>query len=270
MSTAFISVVTGHPHQDESVQLVRDWCIWSSPYSLLRVAMTYSGIVIQQPILHMKLNITDCSHSKIKSPWGTYHVSLFFCITHLVHPCSWAKTIPGMGLPLLQKCVLWSWSVREHGAVPILRKVSPIFPCSWYLTHQLGQLNPEPFWQYQLCNHAFISRCPHWSCSQGGFCSQEHTKGPEPFICPPKAFLSPLIQPKPITDHSGHKDEGHYEMGHCDGWLWLWCSKISGTGSWENPGSQYHSLAAGPIPAASVLYRWSYLSEDKLGVLWGE
>lgn len=68
MSTAFISVVTGHPHQDESVQLVRGWCIWSSPYSLLRVAMTYSDIVIQQPILHMKCNITDCSHSKIKSP----------------------------------------------------------------------------------------------------------------------------------------------------------------------------------------------------------
>lgn len=30
-----------------------------------------------------------------------------------------------------------------------------------------------------------------------------------------------------------------------------------------------HSLAAGPIPAASVLYRWSCHSEDKLRLLWG-
>lgn len=35
-------------------------------------------------------------------------------------------------------------------------------------------------------------------------------------------------------------------------------------------GFQHHSLAAGPIPAASVLYRWSCQNEDKLGLLWGK
>lgn len=146
MSAGVISVVTGHPHQDVCwVQLVHDWCVCSSLYSLSLVAMICSGIVIQQPILHMKFNLTDCCLQKIKSPWGPYHVSLSLCITYLVHPGPWAKTIPGMGLRLLQKCVLWSWSIREHGAVPILRKVGSIVPCSWHLTHQLRQLNPEPF-----------------------------------------------------------------------------------------------------------------------------
>lgn len=124
---------------------------------------------------------------KIKSPWGTYHVSLSFCIIHLVHPCPWAKTVPGMDLPLLQKCVLWSWSIREHGASPILRKVGPILPCSWHLAHQLRQLNPEPFWQYQLCNHAFISRCPHWNCSQGSS-ARNTPKAPNPSPAHPEPF----------------------------------------------------------------------------------
>lgn len=38
----------------------------------------------------------------------------------------------------------------------------------------------------------------------------------------------------------------------------------------KRPGSQYHSLAAGPSPAASVLYRWSCHSEDKLRLLCSE
>lgn len=68
---------------------------------------------------------------------------------------------------------------------------------------------------------------------QTWFCSQEYTKGPKPFTCPPRVFYSLLMQSKPIYDHSWHEDKGHYKMGHCGGWLWLCFSDISGTGPWE-------------------------------------
>lgn len=163
----------------------------------------------------MKFNITDSSHPKIKSPWGTYHSSLSLCITHLVHPGPWAKTVPGMGLPLLQKCVLWSWSIREHRAAPILRKVGTIPPCSWHLAHQSRQLNPEPFWQYQLCKHVASPDVPI-GIAVRVLWPGTHQR-PRTLHLSAQSLLITFDPSKPIYDHSWHKDVGHYEMGHCDG-----------------------------------------------------
>lgn len=49
----------------------------------------------------IEFNITDCSEKSDSHP-GTHCVSLSPCITHQVHPAPSAKTIPRMGLPLIE------------------------------------------------------------------------------------------------------------------------------------------------------------------------
>lgn len=100
----------------------------------------------------IEFNITDCSEKSDSHP-GTHCVSLSPCITHQVHPAPSAKTIPRMGLPLIEAGLIQTVFPNTF-LIHTMRTLSLSVVCRGFDGTGLARLAEPQF----LANHMAFSK----------------------------------------------------------------------------------------------------------------